>query len=40
MKKGEKKTFQYRVIIHSGSSLTTDELNQRAKDFVNMPQLK
>jgi hypothetical protein len=40
MKKGEKKTFQYRVIIHSGNLLKTDELNQRAKDFVNMPQLK
>jgi hypothetical protein len=37
LKQGEKTTFRYRVIIHSGSSLTTDEMNQRAAEFVKMP---
>lgn len=37
LKQGEKTTFRYRVIIHSGSSLTAAEMNQRAADFVKMP---
>jgi hypothetical protein len=37
MKQGDKKTFQYRVIIHSGSSLTAAEMNQRADEFTKMP---
>lgn len=37
LKQGEKTTFQYRIIIHSGSALTAAELNQRASDFVKMP---
>ena len=37
MKQGEKKTFQYRVIVHSGSSLTAAEMNQRAEDFTKIP---
>src|SRR6478609_621275 len=37
LKQGEKTTFRYRVIIHSGSSLTTAEMNQRAAEFVKMP---
>ncbi len=37
LKQGEKTTFQYRIIIHSGSALTAAEMNQRAADFVKMP---
>ena len=37
LKQGEKTTFRYRVIIHSGSALTTVEMNQRAAEFVKMP---
>lgn len=37
LKQGEKTTFQYRIIVHSGSALTAAELNQRAADFVKMP---
>ena len=37
LKQGEKKTFHYRVIVHSGSALTAAELNQRAADFVKIP---
>ena len=37
LKQGEKKTFQYRVIVHSGSALTAAEMNQRADDFSKMP---
>ena len=37
LKQGEKTTFRYRVIIHSGSALTAAEMNQRAADFVKMP---
>ncbi len=37
LKQDEKKTFHYRVIVHSGSALTAAELNQRAADFVKIP---
>ncbi|MEK6782158.1 MAG: PmoA family protein [Bacteroidota bacterium] len=36
LKKGEKRSFQYRIVVHSGSALTKEELNQRADDFSNL----
>jgi Methane oxygenase PmoA len=34
LKNGEKVSFKYRIIIHSGSTITSDELNQQAVDFA------
>lgn len=34
LKKGEKVTFQYRIIIHSGSTLTASEINKQEDDFA------
>jgi hypothetical protein len=31
---GQSTTFRYRVVIHSGSSLTNDEMNKFAADFI------
>lgn len=36
LKQGQKAVFRYRVIIHSGSTLTVPELNQQAADFAKM----
>lgn len=33
LKKGEKVSFQYRIIIHSGSTITSEELNKQAAAF-------
>jgi len=33
LKKGEKSTFRYRIVIHSGSALKDAEINQLADDF-------
>ena len=30
---GQSTTFRYRIVIHSGSSLTSDEMNKFSKDF-------
>ena len=34
LKKGEKVTFRYRIIIHEGSQLGADEINQREKAYL------
>jgi hypothetical protein len=31
---GQSTTFRYGVVIHSGSSLTSDEMNKFAADFI------
>ena len=35
MRQGEKRSFRYRIVVHSGSALTESELNRRADDFSN-----
>jgi hypothetical protein len=37
LKQGEKRSFRYRIVVHSGSALTDTELNRRADDFSNLP---
>lgn len=33
LKKNEEKTFRYRIVIHSGSEITSEEVNRLAADF-------
>jgi hypothetical protein len=33
VKKGESVTFRFRVVVHEGTNLTPDQINQLAKDF-------
>jgi hypothetical protein len=34
LKEGQKTSFRYRIIVHSGSTLTASELNQQAENFA------